>query len=168
MGTRGWIVLALVLFASPLSAQAPADLTAAPPPREGTLGSCTITLTGGQYWRSAIMMHSRGSPDGFGAMTISVGARITCTTDTQLRVAGAWAITEGARHAIHRPEHHVEPAQTAWDGHVTAGTPIEVSFTWQDGPTVPRGAEASAVVRFRAGTHTLELFAPSGTVAFVS
>lgn len=161
--------VALVALAPRSSAQAP---DAGPPPREGTIGACTVTIEHGAFWRSAQMVTQPGMPhDGFGWMNVSIDARISCTSDAVVSVAGAWTLTGGRRRALHHPDHVLQRVMSEWDGHVTAGTPLEVEWLWHDGPAAGRDAEVGAVVRFRTSTsrgHTLELFVPPGSVAFVS
>lgn len=139
-------------------------------PRAGTLGACAITLTSGQYWRSQILGGPRGSsPDGYGPMTISIGAHIECTADTQISIARAWAIVGRRRTALRRPALYVERSMTDWDGRLVAGVPMDVLFTWQGGPFAPgsrAGGIAHGIVRFRAGAATLELEAPPNDVGF--
>ncbi len=141
---------------------------AAQAPSSGALGDCTVTITGAQYWRSADMMaHPGRASDGFGAMIVSVSARIECTRDARIRVGGGSVVVADARTLLHRPELEIA-GHDAWDGRVAAGTPVEVSITWRDGPLASRGSEARAIVRLRAGSAVLELSAPGRAVAFPS
>jgi hypothetical protein len=74
------------------------------------------------------------------------------------------------RDALTQPDLFVAEVLRQWVARVAAGTPIDVTFTWHDGPFVPgrSGGTAHAVVRFRARAATLELAAPPRSVAFPS
>jgi hypothetical protein len=166
-------VLLLVAMATAAGVGAPEADDAPTPPAasEGTLGDCTIALTGGAYWRSAILGGPQGaSPDGFGPMTVRVDAHVECSTDTSLRVARAWAVLGTQRHALRSPDRWISEGMTEWDGRVAAGTPIDLAFIWQGGPFAPgrAGGNAHAIVRFAVGRATLELEAPPRAVAFPS
>ena len=136
----------------------------------GALGGCTVTLTGGKYWRSAILGGPRGrSPDGFSPMNVSVDAHVECAQDSQLLVDRASAVVGTARAPLRHPELYLARVMDGWSGLVSAGVAIDVTILWHDGPFAPRGSTAHAVVRFGVrGGPMLELEAPGRDVAFVS
>lgn len=143
-----------------------------PLPASGVLDGCTVTLGEPELWRSWMYSSSAPSagPDQYSHLMTAVRVEVRCDPARShvLLATRGWIVAEGRDHAVEVMT-LAGATNTPWYGMVPDTGSIDLRVHFGEGPFLPEGTPARAVIRFTTSSGaTLTLSSAAGRVAFAS